>query len=259
MGLEAVLVLPGQLLLLIWHRHRARWLISAMFVTALCCIPLAVLAEGRGSAQIFWIPLPDAFTIKQTLPGPVLGRARAPVLHLHQRHPAGVDRGAGGRSAGPDRVAAGLAPNPGDGLATDPGGELADPASAPGLRHLRARQVDVRGALSAALAARTGPAAGLADRRLHAPRLDSRPGRTAFLRAGRRGRQHSRRAGESAGPPVAVVGGLPAGHSNRPGARGLTGGGVDRAALDPARPQLRRLDRALALGDRARAGRLPPR
>ena len=67
MGLEAVLVLPAQVLLLIWYRNRALWLLSALIVSGLLCIPLAVLATGRGSAQIFWIPLPDAFTIKQVL------------------------------------------------------------------------------------------------------------------------------------------------------------------------------------------------
>jgi hypothetical protein len=67
MGLEAVLVWPAQLLLLIWHRRRVPWVISAMIASAICCIPLAVLALSRGSSQIFWIPHPNAFTTRQVL------------------------------------------------------------------------------------------------------------------------------------------------------------------------------------------------
>jgi hypothetical protein len=66
-GLEAVLVFPAQLLVLVWHRRHLTWLVSGLVVSALCCIPLAILAAGRGSAQIFWIPLPDAFTTRQVL------------------------------------------------------------------------------------------------------------------------------------------------------------------------------------------------
>lgn len=66
-GLEAVLVFPVALVLLIWHRRRIVWLLSALAVSAVCCIPLVVLATERGASQIFWIPLPNAFTIKQVL------------------------------------------------------------------------------------------------------------------------------------------------------------------------------------------------
>lgn len=66
-GLEAVLIFPVQLLVLGWHRRRLVWLLSALAVTALCCLPLAVLAIDRGSSQIFWIPLPNAFTTRQVL------------------------------------------------------------------------------------------------------------------------------------------------------------------------------------------------
>jgi 4-amino-4-deoxy-L-arabinose transferase-like glycosyltransferase len=67
MGLEAVLVWPAQLLLLFWHRRKAPWMLSAMIASAICCIPLAVLALSRGSSQIFWIPRPTAFTTRQVL------------------------------------------------------------------------------------------------------------------------------------------------------------------------------------------------
>jgi hypothetical protein len=67
MGLEAVLALPAQLLVLAWYRQRARWVLSGLVATGLLCIPLAVLAVSRGSAQIFWIPPPNAFTTRQVL------------------------------------------------------------------------------------------------------------------------------------------------------------------------------------------------
>jgi 4-amino-4-deoxy-L-arabinose transferase-like glycosyltransferase len=67
MGLEVVLALPAQLLVLAWYRRRAAWVLSAMAAAALLCIPLAVLAASRGSAQIFWIPPPSAFTTRQVL------------------------------------------------------------------------------------------------------------------------------------------------------------------------------------------------
>ncbi len=66
-GLEAVLVFPVQILVIAWHRRRIVWLLSALALTAACCIPLVVLATDRGSSQIFWIPLPNAFTIRQVL------------------------------------------------------------------------------------------------------------------------------------------------------------------------------------------------
>ena len=64
-GLEAVLVVPAQLLLLIWFRERWRALGSAVAVTALCCIPLAVLAAERGAGQLFWVPNPSFQVLKQ--------------------------------------------------------------------------------------------------------------------------------------------------------------------------------------------------
>ena len=58
-GLEAVLVVPAQLLALVWCRRRAWAVLSAVTVTALCCAPLAVLASERGSGQLFWVPKPS--------------------------------------------------------------------------------------------------------------------------------------------------------------------------------------------------------
>lgn len=64
-GLEAVLVIPAQLLALVWFRARWRALLSAVAVTALCCVPLAVLAAERGGGQLFWVPGPSLTVFKQ--------------------------------------------------------------------------------------------------------------------------------------------------------------------------------------------------
>lgn len=67
MGLEAVLIIPAQLLALIWFRDRWRPVVAGVAVTAACCIPLAVLAADRGSGQLFWVPAPSARVLKQIL------------------------------------------------------------------------------------------------------------------------------------------------------------------------------------------------
>ncbi len=66
-GLEAVLVVPAQLLVLLWYRDRARPLALALAICAVCCVPLAVLAASRGSSQLFWVPGPSVTTAKQVL------------------------------------------------------------------------------------------------------------------------------------------------------------------------------------------------
>ena len=55
-GLEAVLVIPAQLAVLIRYRDRWRAFGAALAVVAACCVPLAVLALNRGSGQLFWVP-----------------------------------------------------------------------------------------------------------------------------------------------------------------------------------------------------------
>ncbi len=66
-GLEAVLVVPAQLVVLIWHRDRARAVLSAVAASAICCVPLAVLAAQRGASQLFWVPPPSLGTAKQVV------------------------------------------------------------------------------------------------------------------------------------------------------------------------------------------------
>ena len=59
-GFVAVLVLPSQLLLLAVRRSRTAVyrVASAMATAGLCCLPLVVLAAGRGPGQLFWVPRP---------------------------------------------------------------------------------------------------------------------------------------------------------------------------------------------------------
>jgi mannosyltransferase len=66
-GLEAVLVIPAQLVVLAWRRERWRPVVSATVVVILCCIPLAILAAGRGSAQLFWVPPPSLRVLHQVV------------------------------------------------------------------------------------------------------------------------------------------------------------------------------------------------
>jgi mannosyltransferase len=66
-GLEAALVVPAQLLALLWYRRRAWAVLSAAACAALCCVPLAVLASERGAGQLFWVPNPSLRTANQVL------------------------------------------------------------------------------------------------------------------------------------------------------------------------------------------------
>ncbi len=64
-GLEAVLVIPAQLVVLGWRRDRWRAVLGAAATVAACCVPLAVLAGERGSAQLFWVPSPSLRILRQ--------------------------------------------------------------------------------------------------------------------------------------------------------------------------------------------------
>jgi hypothetical protein len=66
-GLEAVLVIPAQLVVLLWYRDRARGFAIAIAAVLACCVPLAVLALSRGSGQLFWVPAPSFETAKQVV------------------------------------------------------------------------------------------------------------------------------------------------------------------------------------------------
>jgi mannosyltransferase len=63
----AILVVPAQLIMLIWRRRSARPVAWALAVVAVSCTPLLVLALGRGSGQLFWVPRPSFTPEKQVL------------------------------------------------------------------------------------------------------------------------------------------------------------------------------------------------
>jgi mannosyltransferase len=66
-GLEAVLIVPAQLIAIAWHRDRLRPVLTAVATVAVCCAPLAVLAANRGSGQLFWVPPPSFRILKQVV------------------------------------------------------------------------------------------------------------------------------------------------------------------------------------------------
>jgi mannosyltransferase len=66
-SLMAILIVPAQLLILAWHRGRARALASALAAVAVLFVPLLVLVAERGSGQLFWVPRPDGAAIWQVL------------------------------------------------------------------------------------------------------------------------------------------------------------------------------------------------
>jgi mannosyltransferase len=66
-SLMALLIIPAQLIVLGWHRARARAVGWALAAVAVLCVPLMVLVAQRGSGQLFWVPRPDSASIKQVL------------------------------------------------------------------------------------------------------------------------------------------------------------------------------------------------
>jgi mannosyltransferase len=66
-SLLAILIVPAQLVILAWHRGRARAVAAALGAIAVCCVPLMVLAAQRGSGQLFWVPRPDSTSVNQVL------------------------------------------------------------------------------------------------------------------------------------------------------------------------------------------------
>ncbi|HEX5192591.1 MAG TPA: glycosyltransferase family 39 protein [Solirubrobacteraceae bacterium] len=63
----AVLVIPAQVVALVWRRSAWRRFLVALVGLAVCAVPLAVLARRRGSGQLFWVPRPDHQVEKQVL------------------------------------------------------------------------------------------------------------------------------------------------------------------------------------------------
>jgi mannosyltransferase len=59
MSFVALLVVPAQLLALLWRHSRWRVVLSGVALIAVCCVPLLVLASRRGPGQLFWVPPPN--------------------------------------------------------------------------------------------------------------------------------------------------------------------------------------------------------
>jgi uncharacterized membrane protein len=54
-GYDVALLIPAQLALLLLFRERARLVIGCLALVLVLCVPLLVLAEERGSGQLFWV------------------------------------------------------------------------------------------------------------------------------------------------------------------------------------------------------------
>ena len=82
MSFEALLVVPAQLLALMWAPRRPlRAIVSAVVATGVCCLPLVVLAERRGAGQLFWVPKPNFTQLHQMLEA-LLSTSLQPNFHL---------------------------------------------------------------------------------------------------------------------------------------------------------------------------------
>jgi mannosyltransferase len=66
-GFVAALVLPAQLLALVWRRRAGVAVGSAVGACLVAAVPLMVLAVDRGSSQLFWVPRPSLTVEKQVL------------------------------------------------------------------------------------------------------------------------------------------------------------------------------------------------
>lgn len=65
----AVLVIPAQLVALVWRRHALRRVGYTLAASVVFWIPLMVLAKRRGSGQLFWVPHPSWTVFKQVFEG----------------------------------------------------------------------------------------------------------------------------------------------------------------------------------------------
>ncbi len=59
MSVIAALAIAAQVVVLATRRERARTVLAALVLVALCAAPLAYLAKARGSGQLFWVPAPS--------------------------------------------------------------------------------------------------------------------------------------------------------------------------------------------------------
>jgi mannosyltransferase len=66
-SIVAVLIVPVELVAVLWRPAARRRLVTALVVLAVLCVPLLVLALRRGSGQLFWVPRPSSRVITQVL------------------------------------------------------------------------------------------------------------------------------------------------------------------------------------------------
>jgi mannosyltransferase len=57
-GFIVLLIVPAHVLVLVGRRGALARLVGGLVVLAVLCIPIVVLATGRGSGQLFWVPRP---------------------------------------------------------------------------------------------------------------------------------------------------------------------------------------------------------
>jgi mannosyltransferase len=82
MSFEAALIVPAQLIALVWAPRRPlRSVLSAVLAIGACCVPLLALAQSRGSSQLFWVPKPNLAQLHQTLEV-LLSAGLQPNFHL---------------------------------------------------------------------------------------------------------------------------------------------------------------------------------
>ncbi len=67
MTFVAALVVPAQLVLVLFRRRRARAMLVSLAGAAVASAPIAVLAVRRGTGQLFWVPRPNAGELVEIL------------------------------------------------------------------------------------------------------------------------------------------------------------------------------------------------
>jgi mannosyltransferase len=79
MSTVALLVVPAQLLSLCWYRRRLRMVAICLAVVAVASLPVLLLAQARGSSQLFWVPRPEMQSTTEVVQA-VSGSGLAPVF-----------------------------------------------------------------------------------------------------------------------------------------------------------------------------------
>lgn len=81
MSLMAALIVVAQVVTFAWWWRHRRWqVLSAVAAVGVLCIPLALLAAGRGSGQVSWVSRPKFVDIEQVLEA-ITGAGLQPSMH----------------------------------------------------------------------------------------------------------------------------------------------------------------------------------